>query len=123
MTNKFALATIMLSMNARISIIVKETNLKPALLRQEYRKMHNHSPPAGSLRTSPQFIYKSSRMLKEATLCAVFLQIESPCHTPFRAINSYEKYCSFINATSKKKSFIGFFRFVGAFNLAPRRHS
>lgn len=70
--NRYALAMELLSLEARISIVAKETGLSPAILRKAFVEMHQRSPSSGPLKMSPLFISKH----KEATLCAVFFDLK-----------------------------------------------
>ena len=101
--NQYALAMELLSLEARISIIVIETGLSAGILRKAFVDMYNRSPSSGSLKTSPHFIYKSYSRTKEATLYAFFFRIESADPFCRRSINSYRRYSAYIQAVSQSK--------------------
>lgn len=107
--NRYALAMELLSLEARISIVVKETGLSPAILRKAFIEMHQRSPSSGSMKTSPQFISKSFSRLKEATLYVLFFRIDK--NTPDfcrRSINAYRRYASYINTVSNSGPLLDF---------------
>jgi hypothetical protein len=92
MLNRYALAMELLSLEARISIVAKETGLSSAILRKAFVEMHQRSPSSGPIKTSPLFMCKSFSKLKEATLCAVFFRLENPRHCARRVISGYRRY-------------------------------
>jgi len=106
--NKYALAIELLALNARISIVAKESGLSAAILRKAYVDMHHHSPASGPIRASPLFIWRSYQKYKEATLCAVFCRLENQQHGIRRVINGYRRYLSYIEATSKTTPLLDF---------------
>ncbi len=64
--NQYALAMELLSLESRISIVAKETGLSPKILRKAFVDMHQRSPSCGSMKTTPQFIFKNFSKLKHA---------------------------------------------------------
>jgi flagellar transcriptional activator FlhC len=106
--NRYALAIELLSLEARISIVAKETGLSPAILRKAFIEMHQRSPSSGSLKTSPQFISKSFSRHKEATLYVFFFRIENTPDFCRRSINAYRRYSSYINTVSKSDPLLNF---------------
>ncbi|MCX7101343.1 MAG: FlhC family transcriptional regulator [Methylobacter sp.] len=106
--NRYALAMELLSLDARISIVAKETVLSPAILRKAFVEMHQRSPSSGSMRTSPLFMCKSFSKLKESTLCAVFFRLENHQHCARRVINGYRRYRSYINSVSNTDPLLDF---------------
>ena len=106
--NRYAIALDLLSLEARISIVAKETGLSPKVLRKAFTDMHQKSPSCGSLKTTPQFITKSFSRLKEATLYVFFFRIENSDDFCRRSINAYRRYCSYIQAVSKKEPIFDF---------------
>jgi len=106
--NRYALAMELLSLEARISIVAKETGLSSAILRKAFVEMHQRSPSSGSIKTSPQFISKSFRLLKEATLYVFFFRIENAPDFCRRSINAYQRYSSYINTVSKSDPLLDF---------------
>ena len=106
--NQYALAMELLSLEARISIIVIETGLSVGILRKAFVDMYNRSPSSGPLKTSPLFIYKSYSRTKEATLYAFFFRIESVDLLCRRSINSYRRYTAYIESVSGSKPMLEF---------------
>ena len=106
--NRQALAMELLSLETRISIVAKETGLSPAVLRKAFIEMHQRSPSSGSMKTSPQFIFKSLPMHKEATLYAFNFRIEKAPDFCRRSINAYRRYSSYINTASKSNPLLEF---------------
>ncbi len=106
--NQYALAMELLSLEARISIIVIETGLSVGILRKAFVDMHNRSPSSGPLKKSPHFIYKSYSRTKEATLYAFYFRIESIDRFCRRSINSYRRYTEFIESVSGSKPMLEF---------------
>ena len=76
--SRHALAMELLALKARISIVSKETGLSSAILRTAFAEMHHRPPSKGSIKLSPQFINKSSKLLKEATLYAFISKLSMP---------------------------------------------
>jgi hypothetical protein len=99
--NRYSLAIELLSLDARISIVAEQTGLSPEILRKLFLEMHHRSSSRGSLRTSPGFIFKSFRLLKEATLYAFFFRSENSTDFCRRAINAYRRYATYIGTVSK----------------------
>ncbi len=106
--NQYALAIELLSLEARISIVAKESGLSPKILRKAFIDMHQRSPSSGSLKTTPQFIYKSFSRLKEATLYVFFFRVENNHDFCRRSINAYQRYCSYIKTVSKTEPLFDF---------------
>lgn len=106
--NNYSLALELLAVNARISIIAKESGLSSAVLRKAYFDMYQRSPASGPMRASPLFICKSYQKYKEATLSAVFCRLEDRKHRIRRVINAYQRYQTYIETTSKKPPLLNF---------------
>ena len=106
--NRYALAMDLLSLDARISIVVKETGLSAGILRKAYVDMHHRSPASGSLKTSPHFIYKSHLRTKEATVYAVYFRIQNVDEFCQRTITSYRRYSSYIKSVSRSEPVLDF---------------
>ena len=106
--NRYALAVELLSLKPRISIVAKETDLSPAILRKAFVEMHQRSPSSGPMRASPLFMCKSFSKLKESTLCAFFFRLENPRHCARRAINGYRRYRSYIKSVSNSHPLFDF---------------
>ncbi|MFM8341654.1 MAG: FlhC family transcriptional regulator [Methylomonas sp.] len=73
----YALAIELLSLGARTNIISEATGISPKLLSKAYVEMHQKSPPSGSLKFNPNFVYKSFSRTKEATMFVFFYRIET----------------------------------------------
>jgi flagellar transcriptional activator FlhC len=106
--NRYALAMELLSLEARISIVAKETGLSPAILRKAFAEMHQRSPSSGPIRTSPLFMCKSFSKHKEATLCAVFFRLEKKRHCARRVIDGFRRYRSYIKSVSNVDPLLDF---------------
>lgn len=98
--NKYALATELLMLKARISIVAQETGLPLDFLRRNFHEIHHKSPSSGPNRTSPVFICKSLSKHKESTLYGVFFRLETDPLTVRRAINAYKRYCAYLLSAS-----------------------
>lgn len=99
---QFSVAFELISLKLRISVVSEITTLPHAFLRKAYVDMHGKSPPRGSIKVSPEFIYKSYNLQKEATLFIIFLFVEiskniSPHKKSIRAYNSYIEYIKFFS--------------------------
>ena len=106
--NRYALAIELISLGARTKIVVKETGLSPKIIRQAFEDTHQRSSSSGSLKTSPQFIFKSYSLLKEATLYVFFFRIEIDHESCRRSINAYRRYSSYIQTVSKAEPMLDF---------------
>ena len=106
--NRYALAMELLALEARVSIVSKETGLSSAILRRAFVEMHHRSPSKGSIKLSPQFINKSCQLLKEATLYVFFFHIEKAHNFSRRSINAYRRYSSYITTVSNSEPLLDF---------------
>jgi len=68
----------LLALEARVSIVSKETGLSSAILRRAFVELYHRSPSKGSINLSQQFINKSCQLLKEATLYVFFFILSMP---------------------------------------------
>lgn len=99
--NRYALAVELLSLRARINIISEATGLSMKILRKAYFDMHGKSPPSGSLKFNPNFIYKSISKSKEATIFVFFFRIENHDEFSRRCISAYNRYEAYVLKLSK----------------------
>ena len=106
--SRHALAMELLALKARISIVSKETGLSSAILRTAFAEMHHRPPSKGSIKLSPQFINKSSQLLKEATLYGFFYNIEYAPNFCRRSINAFRRYSSYIETVQTSKPLLHF---------------
>ena len=106
--NRYALAMELLALEARVSIVSKETGLSSAILRRAFVEMHHRSPSKGSIKLSPKFINKSCQLLKEATLHVFFFHIEKAHNFSRRSIHAYRRYASYIRTASSSEPLLDF---------------
>lgn len=106
--NEYSLAKDMLVLDARISIVAKETKLTSTFLRKAYFEIHNRSASSGPSRSQPEFMTKSFAKLKESTLYAVFYKLEQNEQNVRRVINGYRRYCKYLTSLSITKPKISF---------------
>jgi len=106
--NLYSLAMELLSLDARIKIVAKQTGFSHKILRKIFVEMHHRSPSQGSLKTSPEFIYKNFQLIKHATLYTFFFRIENATDFCRRVINAYQRYSSYIRTNLKSEPLLDF---------------
>jgi flagellar transcriptional activator FlhC len=108
--SQYSVALEMLTLKARISIVAEAARLPPAILRKAFVEMHGISPPKGSQKVSPEFIFKSYQLQKEATLYLFFFHIETTTGLKFyrQSINAHKRYTSYISVVSKASPLLDF---------------
>ncbi|MDO8941069.1 MAG: FlhC family transcriptional regulator [Methylicorpusculum sp.] len=100
--NVYNLALEMIKLDARISIISRETGLSTRLLRKSYREIHNKSPSSGLLRNTPDFIYKTKTKEKQATVFCILYKLDETASFQ-RLINVYKRYIDFLTLSEQDK--------------------
>jgi flagellar transcriptional activator FlhC len=106
--SRYSLAVEMLSIDARISIVSKQTGFSHDVLREMYAEMHDSSPSAGPLKSSSNFFLKSYRLTKESTVYAFFFRIGDSADFHRRVISAYRYYVSYISKLSKSPPLLDF---------------
>jgi len=106
--SRYSLALEMLSLDARVSIVSKQTGFSREVLREMYEEMHHRSSSAGSVKSSSNFFLKSYRLTKESTAYAFFLRIENSHDFHRQVINAYRYYVSYIRKLSKSSPLLDF---------------
>lgn len=76
--NQYSLVVELISREARISIILKETSVSKKLVKNTYRQLLGVSPSSGRMMESCRGLTRNTRQFKEATLfAAIFRSVES----------------------------------------------
>lgn len=91
------LASQLLRLGARISIIGFETGLSATYLRKAYSEIFHKPPPRGQMKASPNSVFRNFLIAKEATVFAFFYRIEPARNNQvFRSIAAYRRYAAFV---------------------------
>ncbi len=93
---RYAIASELLLLKARINIIIEATDLSPKMLRKAFIDMHKISPSRGSMKFNSNFIYRSFSRTKEVTLFVFFFRIETHDNFTLRCISAYRRYDTYI---------------------------
>ncbi|WP_347990193.1 FlhC family transcriptional regulator [Methylomonas sp. AM2-LC] len=93
---------------ARQSIIKKTSTLPKSMIDWVYENTHGGDVQRGPLRTSPSFILKSSKKLKEATMFLFFFRLEFKNFPDDgfskNVINAYDRYKKFVSIFNQSNS-------------------